>query len=501
MVGKRQYSESGYVMVGVMVLAVLALMIISTSTDITQSGVHSVKASENRSENYFKGEEGLNLAVSWFRANSTGLALIFSRNNFYTNFDRSSLSAGDNQTSLVPALSKIKMRGTNNTPLLTKEDSLGTSQFPSGLDTLTGLSFNPATSFTAASFGNALVKATLVDALPIDPAKDYGDPDDGFSPPDTDFQPIYRLDALTATDRGAQLLGYLTASLVLDYGIGFYGRNVLQMLQSCDSYISNNGAYTSASKRANCTAGSNGVMQIHQNEAIYGAARTNGYISNDSPYGGKICADFTENCPNPGLTCQGPSCNVPDLPAYSTWNTYCPSDQGALTVSSSQTLNVAGNDPSQKCWASVTVGNNKVLTLQTTAYSYFIDTLNIPNTGRLNFDPQPGTGTINLYVRKFDGDKFNGNQVFNLNNKPYQLRIHYLGTDALTMNGTAEMHAFLIAPYAAVNVQGNFTYSGGIKALSLYSTGSGELHYDESGDITTISDTSYRLKQMEEAYR
>lgn len=494
-------SERGYVMLGVMVLAVLAIMIIASSMDMTRTGLHTTKASEVRTENYLAGEEGLNLVVNWFRANSTGLALMFSRNNFYTNFDRAALGAGSNQGSLVPVLSKIRLRNSSNVAMLAQDSGFGASQFPSGLDTMSGQTFAPVSSFAAASFGGALVKATLIDALPIDPARDYGDPDDGFAQPDTDFQPIYRIDSLSDADRGAQLMGFLTASLVLDYGIGFYGRDMLEMRQSCDSYISNNGPYNAASKRANCTIGSNNVMQIHQNEPIYGAARTNGFINNDSPFGGAVCADFLPNCPNPGLVCEGPSCNVPALPAYSTWSTYCPVNQGNRTINPSAALNVAGNDPSQKCWATVTVGNNKVLTLQTTTYSYFIDTLSIPNTGRVNFDPQPGTGTINLYVRKFVGDKFNGNQVFNMNNKPYQLRIHYLGTDALTLNGTAQMNAFLIAPYAVVNVQGNFTYSGGIKAKELYSTGSGDLHYDESGDITTISDTSYRLKQVKEVYR
>jgi hypothetical protein len=247
--------------------------------------------------------------------------------------------------------------------------------------------------------------------------------------------------------------------------------------------------------------GSNSTIQVHQNEMIYGTARTNGGFNNSSPYGGKICSDFAAGCPNVGETCQGASCTVPGLPVYSSWGSYCPSNQGDLTINANSTLLVAGNAANQKCWNKIKVNSGKTLTIRTTNYSYFIDTFDIANNAVINFSPNPGNGTINLYVKSFVGDKFNGNQVFNVNNKPYQLRIHYLGTADLTMNGTAAMSAFLIAPYAGVNVQGTFDYSGGIKAKSLSCTGSGLLHYDESGDITTLSDVSYKLRNVNERYR
>jgi hypothetical protein len=119
----------------------------------------------------------------------------------------------------------------------------------------------------------------------------------------------------------------------------------------------------------------------------------------------------------------------------------------------------------------------------------------------LQIAPSPATGVVNLYVENFTGNKFNGGQVINTSNKPYQLRIHYLGTSNLTLNGNAEMRSFLVAPYAAVDVQGSFEYYGGIKATALTFTGSGDIHYDESGNITTLSDVQYRLRNMENHYR
>ncbi len=130
-------------------------------------------------------------------------------------------------------------------------------------------------------------------------------------------------------------------------------------------------------------------------------------------------------------------------------------------------LTTSGNTPGQKCWARVRVSNNRVVTLTSTEYPYFIDELDISNTGRLNFAPSPATGTITLYVRKLTGDTVNGNQVFNVNNKPYQLRLNYLGNDTLRLDGTAAMSAFVIAPSAAIEVLGNFVFKGGIKATSV----------------------------------
>jgi len=498
---RRNDNSRGYVLVGALILLALSAIVIATSLHSTGTTTRNTGAARARSEKFFSAEEAMNLTVNWFRENSTSLALPFSRTNFYSLFQRTSPSVGDNEGTFFNVPTRVKLRDTSSSAVLTNEAELATAAFPNTKDAATGGDFNPSTTFAAAQFGDLKVRATLVDAVAIDPSKDYGDPAVGNPPPDTDFQPVYRLDSMSAVDMGAHLLGYLKATLVFDYGIGFYGRDFVEFRQDCDSYRSNSGPYNSGTKRANCTAGSNGVIRIHGQEVVYGKARTNGLINGAPPYGGLVCADFLSGCPNPGQTCQGASCNVPGLPTYSPWLTYCPSNQGDRNVNASTTISVPGNDPMQKCWNSMNIGNNKVLTLNTTTYPYFIDTFNIPNNSRVNFAPSPGTGTINLYVRTFAGNKFNGNQVFNLNNKPYQLRIHYLGTNALTMDGTAAMNAFLIAPYAAVTVSGNFTYSGGIKATSLTMTGSGDVHYDESGDITTISDTTYRLTNMEERYR
>lgn len=497
----RENASPGYILLGVLILVTISGFVILSSFNVASTFNQSVDATKDRSTEYYNAEKTMDIALSWLRNNSSGIVLAFSRTNFYTNFDKSSLSAGANDTGSFPIPTRVKAQGTSNSVILSDSSTFIAPTFPTTLDANTGNSFNAKTTFTGSSFGSDHVRVTLIDAVPVDSSKDYGDTDAGNATPDTDFTPVFRVDAVKQNASGGYVYGYILGSLAYNYGIGFYGKNSLELDQPCDSYLSNNGAYSAATKRANCAAGSNGTAKVHNNTSLYGTLKTNGAISTASPFSGTVCADFASGCPNPGQTCQGTSCNVPGLPVYSAWNVYCPSNQGNVTVNSNSSLTVAGNAANQKCWGTVTVNTNKTLTLKTTNYSYFIDTFDIANNGIVNFSPTPANGTINLYVRSFTGNKFNGNQVFNTNNKPYQLRIHYLGNADLTLNGTAAMSAFLIAPYANVTVQGTFDYSGGIKALSLTSTGSGLLHYDESGDITTLSDVTFRVKNVHERYR
>lgn len=493
--------ERGYILVGVMILIAVAAIVVANSLDLSAATNHTMAAGQDRSKNFFEVEQSFGSGVNWLRSNSTSLVDPFSRTNFYTLFDKTTPSIGSNDTSTFTVPTRIKRQGTSQSVILTNSTALATAWFPQTVNSQTGAAFTPLTAFTSAALGGKKVRVTLVDAIASDPTKDYGDTDSGNPTPGTDFQPIYRVDAMDALNQGSHLFGYVVGALQYDYGIGFYGRDYLEVRQPCDSYISNNGPWSAGSRRANCSTGSNSEVRIHQTTSVYGISRVNGTFNGSPPYGGKVCSDFTSGCPNAGSTCSGNTCNVPGLPSYSTWPTYCPTNQGSVTPTSGSTLTVAGNNANQKCWGTVTIGNNRVVTLTSTQFPYFIDTLDISNTGRINFAPSPATGTITLYVRNIVGDKFNGNQVFNVNNKPYQLRLHYLGSTALTLNGTAAMNAFIVAPYAGINVQGNFTYSGGIKATNLTFTGNGALHYDESGDITTLQDVTYKIRNETQRYR
>lgn len=497
----RKQQQGGYITVGVLILLGVAAIVMASNLNISTSNAFAVRATKMRAVEFYDAEESLNKALTWLRVNSTGLTSVFSRSDFYTKFDRTVPSVGSNDTGDFKYPTKIKLQGSQNSAIPSNSSLLASGVFPATVDTVTNAAFNPQSIFPSASLGNDLIRITLVDAVPVDPTKDYGDPDLGNPPPATDFNPIYRIDSMRAQDRGGHIYAYVVGALVFDYGVGFFGRDQFEMRQTCDSYLSNAGSYSSASRRPNCTTGSEGPLQIHQAEILFGTARTKGVISGGTPWGGLVCATFQAGCPVRGLTCQGTGCSVPALPTYNAWATYCPTEQADVSYSSATTLSVPGNSSNQRCWNKVTVGNNTTVTLNTTTYSYFIEELSIANNGQVKFAPNPANGTINLYVKKFTGDSFNGNQVFNSSTKPYQLRIHYLGTDDLTLNGTAAMSAFMVAPYASVTVSGNFSYFGGIKAKELHLTGSGDVHYDESGEIATLSDVQYKARNVVARYR
>ena len=63
------------------------------------------------------------------------------------------------------------------------------------------------------------------------------------------------------------------------------------------------------------------------------------------------------------------------------------------------------------------------------------------------------------------------------------------------------MNAFIVAPSAGISVQGNFIFQGGIKATNLTFTGNGALRYDESGDITTLQDATFKVRNETQRYR
>lgn len=501
--------EKGYALLGVLILVTVSGLFAVGSLTLSQVAERTTLASEVRDREFFYAEDGLSRATTWMRTNSTSMVYPFDRKNFYTLFTRTAPSFGANDTSPVKVATRIKLRGTNNSAILANDTSLATSAFPLSVDTVSGANFNALTSFAAASMGKDKVRVTLVDAIAFDPTQDFGDPASGSAAPNTDFYPIYRIDSMRSLEQGSHVFGYVLGELVTTSGLAFYGKEFIEMRQSCDSYVSTAAApnYAAANRRANCSVGSDKDIQVHQQEKVFGSAETkkNAGISNSSPYSsGGVCSDFASPC-KPGRKCEGASCNVPALPTYKPWNEYCPQKKAAAAgvVADGSTTTPASNNPIDKCWTKLTLGNKVKTTLTSTTIDYFFEELDVANNVQtlLDFKPNPSSGTINIYVRKFTGDKFNGNQMINTTNRPTQLRIHYLGTDSLTINGNAAMNAFITAPYAHVTLQGNADFSGGIRALSITATGNADVHYDESGNAPVLSDVSYKTRMMNQYYR
>lgn len=497
-----QGRQGGYVLIAVLVLLMISLAMVSnTLTNITTS-TRSVYATKVRNTDFNEVESSTGHAVSWLRVNSQRVISPFKRDEFYAHFERTDPSFGTNDTTDFHVPTKIKLAGTTNSALLVSSSDLGTPAFPNTRDLTTGSAFPAQNNFATTDFGSSLVRLTLIDALPENPAKDYGPPPNPA--PETDFIPVYRVDTMNATDRGSHVYGIITTDTnnLFDYGV--YGEDYLELRQACDSYDSTLGAYVSANKRANCPASSNSTSQIHKSEVVYGTLRTNGEINEEPPYGGKVCSDFESGCPNEGETCSGEDCGVPLLEQFKDWSVYCPVDQGDLTVAANTTLLLSGSDPMHNCWNKVTVQTGVTLTLSSTSAPYYIKTLELKNSSnsRLDVNPDDVSKYVQLYIQTLVGNKINGNQTVNATGRPYNFRLYYLGTTELVLNGTATMNVALVSPKAAVSVTGTFDYSGALLAKQLLLNGSGQIHYDESlGGNGDMYDSQYRLTELIQKYR
>lgn len=491
MIGENKVRQQGYVMLGVLLLNILAAAVIVGVMSQTGSNARSVGAFERRASTYYQTQESLSRAITWTRDNSANLVDLFSRDNFYTHFDRSVVpSTGINDNNgLFSVPTKIKLRGTSNSAIMASASSLATSAFPNGQ----GGSFSTLTEFGSADLGQVLVRVTLYDAIPQVPAKDYGDVDDGNPTPDTDFVPVFRVDALSATDRGTHVYGFVQGSLVMSQSLGFFGRDFIEMRQPCDSYDSSAGAYNSSGNRnANCTIGTAGPASIHQSETIYGSATAQGGVNTSNPFGGDVCANFSAGCPDAGQVCEGASCSVPALPSYQDFSDYCP---GSLT-----NVNAGNNDTeylTAGCYGNVTMHSNGTLIIDDTSGPIYVNYLDPKGTVTV----LPGTGTVDLYLNSVKNSTINGNATLAASNgRPSQFNIHYLGSGGLTINGNSDIGAFVSAPYADVTIQGNADFFGGVMAQSLTATGNGDLHYDESEDTSGVTDMTFKINRVSQLY-
>lgn len=481
----------GYALLILLILMALSTAAVAGSLRVSSSNVRTTMATAIRAQTYFTGESGVHEALSWLRNNSQSLTSPFSKTNFNNLFTRTAPSVGDNDTGSLTVPTKIKLKNTNSSAILSTNDDLATSAFPDTTHIVTNSAFSPTAQFTSNNVGSELVRVTLVDAVPLDPAQD--------SPPqatsNTDYYPIYRIDAMSSTDRGAHVLGYVTGSLYYVDIIGFYGENFVNVSQDCTSTTFTGSA--PGTTNAKCPVGSKGTITVANNAEIYGTARTTGSIVT----AGKVCADYP-SCAQQGTKCSGASCTVPNMPTFQAWDVYCPAGTslGNYTVAASQNKILV----TPGCYDTVTINNKGSLTLVTTTSPYYFKTLTVSGGNpltQLKVNPSPSSANVQLYVQTITGNIINGNQTVNASARPSQLRFYYLGNADLTVNGNSPVSMAMVAPYANVTLSGNSNYNGGVLARGLTMTGSGNVVYDESLGGTSLTDVTYKLRELEEYYR
>ena len=483
--------EAGYVLAMFLVLIAVGSLVVGGALSVNRVTELTNKASNIRSERFYEGEAAVNQVGAWLRENSEDMISVFGREEFYDNFVRGSYNNGSNDAGFITP-TKLKLTGGADSVILSNHSSLGTSNFPQTAD-LDGNTFNPTSSFGSLSFGDVRVKVTLLDGIPKTLAKDTG-----TDPSETDYAPMFRVDAMRSTTEGAHVFAYYLGHLVTPVPLGFFGKTEINVNQECDSYDSEVGNYDATTNRnANCPIGSFGDVCIHQSEIVYGEVVSTGNIDGGSPCGGNVCADTS--CSKSGDSCSGSSCTVDaEFPEYDSWAVGCPSPQVAQNYNSDQTVTAA---PGANCWSSWSITNGTTVTLESTTTPYYVTSLTL--NGSFDVVPDDPDGVVTLYVYEITGgqSQINGNSVVNSSATPAQFQMIYLGTSNVKLNGNADFEMLFIAPYAEVTLQGNADYHGGIIADRLNLTGNGKLHYDESLNNTAPTEISYKLQQVTQYYR
>jgi hypothetical protein len=477
--------DEGHIITVILVLIALAAVSISGILQANASHHRINFASNVRAERFYEVESAVGKAGGWLLKNSQNITSAFLQANLYSSFDRTASSVGDNDGD-YPNETRIKIDSTNNSVILTNNASLGTNSFPTTIKADSTV-FNPVADFANEDFGDILVKITMLDAIADNPALDNG------ITPTTDFAPIFRIDAMSALDRGAHVYSYFVGKLLESTPAGFFGLTGVSNNRDCDGYDSSVAAYSSGTATATCPIGSHFDICIDDNATIMGTVKALGDIDLSASCGGTVCEDTA--CTRTSQGCSGSMCLNEDYPVYSTFDTYCTADQGDLTISGTQTLTVSGDDPSQKCWDEVVVEDGGRLFLSTTGYDYFFRSLVFEGNGQIRTSHDDATADIVLYVNQLESTVGAG-KLRNLTSQPSKMKVVYLGNSDVTLNTNIEAYLKFIAPNARVFVTGGQDFFGSIVAYNLDIQGSGELHFDgDLGDSET-RDLSFGISQI-----
>ena len=482
--------ESGHVLAIVLIIVTIAVFAMAATLQFNSTHLRTSAAFDQRSVRHYAVEASLNQVVSWLRTNSKSMSSAFKRDQFYSSFVRTASTVGGND-GVYPSNTSLKLFGTNDSALFSNDDTLGNSHFPltAGAEKST---FNAAASFAALDFGTNKVRLTLLDGLAQDQSSDNA------VAPLTDFFPVFRVDAMTHIDRGTHLSGYIVGSLVESGPVGFFGREGVAVNQNCDAYDSSAGSYSSSSARSSCPIRSEGEVCIQSNASVYGTVKTAGTISAGGSCSGRICGNLP--CSVEGNRCSGPNCRPGSFPSVVGFDSVCPSGTplGSVTVANNQTSNLTTPGASANCWNTVKIGNNATLVLSSTSTPYYFKSLDLK--GDLRIVPDDASKAVEVWVESID-TTVNGSQMVNAGARPSQLKLVYLGTAAIKLNGNADFRMQFVAPNSAVTVQGTADYYGGIAAKFLTLNGNASVHYDQSLGTATASDIAYKLVQVTTHYR
>lgn len=480
--------DEGYVLVGVIVLVALSLLITASMLDSSSTNAKTRALVTTQADKYYEVEETVNRVVGWLQMNSKNLAGLFRTADFNAAFTIGAPSVGSNEGEQFAVPTMVKLTGTNQSAILSKNSWFGTSAFPNAHNIDTGATFDPVASFQNTDFGAANARIVMVWARGTNGA----------------FEPVFRVDVITGNhpDRGVHSYSHIYSKVVPGAWsqAGFYGKTGLRMGNSvsttCSSlrFTHNGTNWVQGGGAAGCFLASDLTVLIDGTvSGRAGSLSQNGVVVDKGTL-------------QPGPECEGAGCHNLTLENPGHWAAACPASAGVNVTASA----LGGAPLAGGCYDTITVDANMQMTDTTTAYH--VNKINfVGNNKKLTFGAIPVGQKVKLYVEELDPNnnrsKFEGNRVMNTNsaglfNAPHQLELHYTGTLPLDVGGNTNIYAHLFAPYAAVASTGNSDYYGGIEALHLTVTGNTDYFYDESiGTQQPVGDLAYDLRKTSQRYR
>ena len=477
MLNKGRYGKDGYALVAVLILLSLGLVLASGMIESAGTNTKTRSIVNTQSNYYYQVEDTLNRMVGWLQDNNKNLVTAFINGQFATNFTTAKPALGDNEGVHFGVPTMVKMSNGTTSVMLSNNDFFGTAAFPSSTNLDTGASFDAVSAFQSADLGSANARLILTWAR-----QSSGN-----------YEPIFRADVITGNnpDRGVHTYSYIYSQLVASGAAsGFFGRDFVTFQTPnnvCSSYqyTLSNGVWSKGAPRSNCPIVSSGPITV--GGTINGTASTNlddGVVLSGGRVSGEACAHA--------------GCHSMVMPTFSSWETYCPGNETDLSVSANQELATGG------CYRDISIANKKTLYLSDTENPYYIRTLNFTaNFAKFDIKNVPAGKQVVVYVEKIANDHINGNQFYNSSYAPHMLKINYIGTTALTLNGTADINCQLVAPNIGVTLNGNFNFYGGIIAQSISMIGTATMHYDEAigPSSPVVTGLNFSLRKASQRYR
>jgi hypothetical protein len=322
---------------------------------------------------------------------------------------------------------------------------------------------------------------------------------------DGNYQPIFRIDAITGSDpeRGVHGINFVKSSLVTtNIGAGYYAENAMFRTNNpnnqCWSYQYTwnpvNETWSRGAPRSNCDISARSLITFRS--AIHGNAASSVNIALQNS--GAIS----------GNNCSGPDCNISyNLPLEPNWDTRC---EGVNLVNVSPGNNNhpihSGNTLQTQCFNNIHIGSNRAIRFKTPNVPYYIKNLTLQNqsNSRIFFDTIPPGEKYIIYVDNLNNGQINGNQLLGQNLAPHQLEIYITAPGTLTLNGTAALNAVITGNLQhSVNLLGNFSFYGAIRSNHVNVTGNAVLGYDEtlSTGAPQLDDLKFTLYKASQRYR